>query len=1653
MKIWWQTLLFPFLLLPIGADAEQLPSRTRGLSADSVYQVGDIDQINLFNGNLSLTIPVGPSYPVSPQISYRLTLVYNSNVWDFEDDLSCVDASKVVHNYSFPFPVPSANAGVGWSLHFGRLHAPNDPIFNKNNGSWLYVGPDGSQHNFYDKLHPTEAATPGVFYSLDGSYLRLKTAGQPVIESPDGLRRSFTHGGATNSYRLTEVRDRFDNWMQVAYTATIWTISDSQGRSHEVAVNPAGNVTSVSLEAFGGQTATYTLVYTDSSLERHRFTRAICDLEPGHTENVNAPLLTQLEQPDGTRFDFSYDIDDSTSINFSGALRKAVLPTRGRIEWDYSTYGFQSQAPTVQLAAMTQQKGVGARRTYLDATTTTAEASWEYAHSIGHSVPSGPYLVACNHRMRVSNSESAEVTDSYFATAGGSDQWWYGLPYSPCPVETNQNPVAWSADNDAPYLSTRTYEKLENGTLVPIRSTYVIYDSDGRDSGPNQDRNHRVRYQKVVYHDDLDENGEPHFVETAHSDFDGLGHYRSVSSTSSFGPEKILATSYLPAGSYQLHPDTGAVITDTFDQPSTTAAWLWGLSTGSTTTIGTAVSKREMCFDATTGFLERQRILAGSNQQAQDLVVEFEEGSDANSHSGFVVAERIYGGDSLAANVETGPLCNLSLSSPAFVKRNNFENGGLTRSAWVEPCDESSEVLVTEEATIDPGTGLPNAVVESNGLEVSLDYDLMGRLLAEVPAEGASRIHFYDLPTPSHTVVPSYEIRQCPQGTTTFCNTSARYSDRYWEYDGLGRLARQAVAYPGASGDTDSDMKFTLDGLGRKIEETTWGQAKKTVFSNFDVFGRARTIAPEGTSSTLFTFRGDRIAAREVKVAKSAGLQSVFTTEVQDHLGRLVAVCDGATSVWDGHGSCTGQLTRYSYDQDDRLSHVCQNVVSNVCGQQRSFVWDGRGFLMAETHPEIGAFGNGTISYLRDARGNPIYRDIVNDNGEWPVAWNYDRAGRPTVAYESVSTGWRKLKEFFYARENQSGSTEKRRGQLIMARRINYLALLTPLLLEGGIPLTVTDHFEYDGLGGRVSKKTTSISLPSGSQSWSSSFTWDAIGDLASVTYPSGGWPYQNAPARTVDYDRRLGFLKSIPGYATNISYQLGGMPFEIKYANNVTWRQTAEADTGWERPDQIDTLNGSNVVLWSTGDYGYDGVGNISKIGTRAYTYDAFSRLEAVKVNGQPTAEQAATYDNYGNLISLSRNGVARSLTANLATNRLTTSGTVYTSNGEIEKVTIDGQNFEYGHDGLGQQIFHKTTGKTWVYAYDASDERVLSWECALDKCGDGTAFERYTLRGLGGEVLRSFEGPERSQLAWKEDYIYRDGQALSWIKSNGAGGEERLYLHTDHLGSTRLVTNAAGAQVSRHDFLPFGEESTATSGGDVALKFTGHERDQPGKPIDYMHARFCSPVLARFMRVDPAGGSAQPSAPQTWNRYAYVGNNPIKYVDPNGEAAYLVIVGSSMAGNDLFNFDGSAGHAALWVTSESGNAGISYMGTDFHPKGGLEMLVYTYAEYQGRTTEVYELKTTPEMDTKMVEALKADKNIGLGEPEVLTALTKNCVDGVCKTLKAGDVANVDALVPAQLPGKLKSVTKRKLSDEELKNMIEAGKKLDEKHGNEQIQ
>ena len=126
-------------------------------------------------------------------------------------------------------------------------------------------------------------------------------------------------------------------------------------------------------------------------------------------------------------------------------------------------------------------------------------------------------------------------------------------------------------------------------------------------------------------------------------------------------------------------------------------------------------------------------------------------------------------------------------------------------------------------------------------------------------------------------------------------------------------------------------------------------------------------------------------------------------------------------------------------------------------------------------------------------------------------------------------------------------------------------------------------------------------------------------------------------------------------------------------------------------------------------------------------------------------------------------------------------------------------------------------------------------------------------------------------------------------------ASGEKVQWLVPDHLGTPRIIVDETGsrANVKRHDYLPFGEELFAGTGGrTVALgyagdgvrqQFTAYERDAESG-LDFAGARFYASVQGRFTSVDPLMASASAANPQTFNRYSYVTNSPLTQIDPSG-------------------------------------------------------------------------------------------------------------------------------------------------------------------------
>ncbi len=255
-----------------------------------------------------------------------------------------------------------------------------------------------------------------------------------------------------------------------------------------------------------------------------------------------------------------------------------------------------------------------------------------------------------------------------------------------------------------------------------------------------------------------------------------------------------------------------------------------------------------------------------------------------------------------------------------------------------------------------------------------------------------------------------------------------------------------------------------------------------------------------------------------------------------------------------------------------------------------------------------------------------------------------------------------------------------------------------------------------------------------------------------------------------------------------------------------------------------------------------------------------------------------------------LTTHGSTQSLPTAPATNRLVLPGALYDAAGNLTKMTLGGESYSYVFDASNMmKSLASTNDQARVFVYNADDERILTFDCAglgSSTCAGAPAQETWTLRGLGNEVLRVWTHPFGQPWRWEMDYIYRGGHLLSAVAPAGDGvGEVTSHFHLDHLGSPRQITGPGGTVISAHAYYPFGGEATDSAQDGFQLKFTGHERDENGGGkgmLDYMHAWHCSPELGRFASPDPIGGN--PGSSQSWNRYAYVLNSPINFIDPLG-------------------------------------------------------------------------------------------------------------------------------------------------------------------------
>ena len=685
-------------------------------------------------------------------------------------------------------------------------------------------------------------------------------------------------------------------------------------------------------------------------------------------------------------------------------------------------------------------------------------------------------------------------------------------------------------------------------------------------------------------------------------------------------------------------------------------------------------------------------------------------------------------------------------------------------------------------------------------------------------------------------------------------------------YDGFGRNI-ETQQYESATSYIRTQQQYDALGRADKVSNPFrphLGESAVWTTTVFDALGRITSVTTPDNAVGSASYSGNAVT-----VTDQAGK---LRRSVTDALGRLKRVDepDNSNNLDSGGGPI--YPTHYSYDVQDNLIGVSQGV------QTRTFVYDSLKRLTSATNPE-----SGTITYGYDANGNLTSKV---DARSITTTLVYDVINRPTSKSYNDSPQTPPVNFYYDAQTLPSGAPTFDRG--------SATGRLVAVTYGGGSAGTYRGYEQM----GRVVRQVQRT---------------DSVNYLVETTYYANGAKYDETyPSVPGASDRRVvsyvndgaGRLESLNSLATSyapaasisaIGYAAHNAPKTETYGNGLIHAidynnrlQTTQIKLGTSgSPTSIislaynygETNNNGNVLTHT-----YNG-GGLSY--TQTFGYDSLNRLTTSNENGSSWS-QTNKYDRYGNRW-IDLGGGNQSLYFNTANNRIT--GGSYDAAGNLlndgpHAYTYDAENKIAKVDNVS------------AYTYDGEGQRVRKL------VGENLRF----VYGIGGQLIAEFNG---STGALQKEYIYGAAGLLATMEPTAVNANGTRYTTPDHLGSPRVVTNSGGGVVSRHDYMPFGEELGAGVGGrttgigfpgtsdGIRQKFTSYERDAESS-LDFAQARYYSSIHGRFTSVDPLTPSAILGNPQTFNRYSYVINSPLSIIDPTGMYG-IPIIGGCLSGGGV--------------------------------------------------------------------------------------------------------------------------------------------------------
>ncbi|MDR3578202.1 MAG: RHS repeat-associated core domain-containing protein, partial [Anaerolineaceae bacterium] len=261
------------------------------------------------------------------------------------------------------------------------------------------------------------------------------------------------------------------------------------------------------------------------------------------------------------------------------------------------------------------------------------------------------------------------------------------------------------------------------------------------------------------------------------------------------------------------------------------------------------------------------------------------------------------------------------------------------------------------------------------------------------------------------------------------------------------------------------------------------------------------------------------------------------------------------------------------------------------------------------------------------------------------------------------------------------------------------------------------------------------------------------------------------------------------------------------------------------------------------------------------SYSHDDLGRAASVNCSGTSPWSQSFSYDAFGNINKSGSSSFGASYSA--STNQISAGipNVAYDTNGNMTSILTD-ISHSYSWDADGNQIWADGVSIT----YDALDR-------AVEQSRSSTYTQIVYVSGTSKLALVSGGTLQKA-------FVPLPSGAVAVYNSSGLA----YYRHPDWLGSSRMATTPMRTLYYSTAYAPFGEAETFIETGTTDRSFTGLNQDTNNSQYDFLYRSY-SPVQGRWLSPDPAGlGVARPNNPQTWNRYAYVGNKPLQTVDSLG-------------------------------------------------------------------------------------------------------------------------------------------------------------------------